>query len=227
MNVIGNTPPVFVTAWKFSNSFAFKSVFASVTTTPDTYVPSVFVMNAVNFAASIACSIVNVAKLAPNSNVASFAATTNDCPPTSGPTTPATGLTITSIVRSTVFAPSVAVNVNGNVPPVVPAATIAASSAASTVISVISLLIVVSAFNKNALAFAKSFAVTSVNVFASAFSRTNPVADNCKLPSVVTTSSFGSTMKLTVIEAVKVPSVTVNVIGNTPPVSVTALNASN
>ena len=205
-------------------------MFASVNVTPSKNVLSAaFTMNAVNAADSIALSTVNVAKSALNSNVASSADNTNSFPSTtSGPVTLSTGLTITSIVRETSSAPSVAVNVNGNVPPVTPAATIAASSSAFTAILVISLSIVTkSGFNTNALTSANVLATASVNVFASAFSNTNPVAEICKFPSVVEISSDGLTMNVTVFDTDNVPSVTVNVISNDPPVFVTALNASN
>ena len=131
------------------------------------------------------------------------------------------------IVRETVSAPSVAVNVNGNVPPVAPAATIAASSVAFTAISLISLLIVKSTFNKNALTPDNVLACASVKSFAAAFSNTNPVAEICKFPSVVATSSDGLTTNVTVFDTSNEPSVTVNVISNDPPVLVTAWNAPN
>ena len=76
----------------------------------------------------------------------------------------------------------------------------------------------------------------SVNVFAVTLSIMKSEPDNLMLlPAslggvvgvVVVTSSFGSTTKFTVILCDNVSFVTVNVIGKIPPVSVTALNASN
>ena len=89
-------------------------------------------------------------------------------------------------------------------------------------------LIVPSAFKMNACASDFVNTAASSNDLASVLSIVNPDADNCKFPSVVVTVSSGLTVNLTVLEAVN-PStvVTVNVIVNTPPVTLTLLNASN
>ena len=81
--------------------------------------------------------------------------------------------------------------------------------------------------NKNPFAAAFSSKIASLNPATSVNSKTTSFAATSIVPVVVDVLSSGSTMKLIVIFSVNAPSVTVNVIGNTPPVSATAFNASN
>ena len=112
---------------------------------------------------------------------------------------------------------------------------IAAKSAASTVIGNTFSTNLSSSSNNNDIAFDNANTFSSVKGFASAFSitKSSPASVNDPTPGignvvVTSSSSIGLTTKLTVLVAVN-PSavVTVNVIGNCPPVSVTARNASN
>ena len=96
-----------------------------------------------------------------------------------------------------------------------------------------SLTITPSLSRANACAADNSRTFAKSNPAASAFSITKSLPASLMLPPsgvgvVVVTSSFGLTTNLTVIVAANpLPLSTVNVIGNTPPVFVTALNASN
>ena len=91
-----------------------------------------------------------------------------------------------------------------------------------------SLIMLPASLVKNACASERVNVPNKSNVAASAFSITKSFAASIKFPFFSTNSSDGNTMKLTSLVAVN-PSavVTVNVIGNTPPVSVTAFNAAN
>ena len=215
-------PPVSVTARKFSNWLVATVTFVLSTVTPSTYFPAASITNAVNAESMIALSNVYVAKAAENSNSTLFAAMIIPCSP--GVTGPVglTGLTNTVIGFSTVTPSFVTVKITSNAPPVGPAALIASSTVGS-------FNVIIEESNSSncfpvagsikyafALAFARSPAKS--NDAASAFSSSNPIADNFKFSLTTVTSSSGKTVIVTSLVAVPfVGCVTVTLNVNIPP----------